>query len=171
MAIWLSASGRRRQLRDRLIDVRFGPTTAAKAMYAVRPNAFLPWDDAIRKKLGYREDAASYTQALRARAPRRLLAWASRSRLAPFIKLARTIRRHHAGIFNAIRLGLSSGRLDGLNSRIRHRSFGFPLRRSLTTRSTPNQRGSVSQASFARNSASWSGARHPLADAAGALAR
>jgi transposase len=56
------------------------------------------------------------------------LAWASRSRLAPFIKLARTIRRHRAGILAAIRLGLSNGRLEGLNSRIRlisHRSFGF----------------------------------------------
>jgi transposase len=56
------------------------------------------------------------------------LAWASRSRLQPFIKLARTIRRHRAGILAAIRLGLSNGRLEGLNSRIRlisHRSFGF----------------------------------------------
>ncbi len=56
------------------------------------------------------------------------LAWASRSRLAPFVKLARTIRRHRAGILAAIRLGLSNGRLEGLNSRIRlisHRSFGF----------------------------------------------
>ena len=56
------------------------------------------------------------------------LAWASRSRLDPFIRLARTIRRHRAGILAAIRLGLSNGRLEGLNSRIRlisHRSFGF----------------------------------------------
>jgi transposase len=56
------------------------------------------------------------------------LAWASRSRLDPFVRLARTIRRHHAGILAAIRLGLSNGRLEGLNSRIRlisHRSFGF----------------------------------------------
>ena len=56
------------------------------------------------------------------------LAWASRSRLHPFVRLARTIRRHRAGILAAIRLGLSNGRLEGLNSRIRlisHRSFGF----------------------------------------------
>jgi transposase len=56
------------------------------------------------------------------------LAWASRSQLEPFIKLARTIRRHREGILAAIRLGLSNGRLEGLNSRIRlisHRSFGF----------------------------------------------
>jgi transposase len=56
------------------------------------------------------------------------LAWASRSRLTPFIRLARTIRRHREGILTAIRLELSNGRLEGLNSRIRlisHRSFGF----------------------------------------------
>jgi transposase len=56
------------------------------------------------------------------------LAWASRSRLDPFVALARTIRRHRAGILAAIRLGLSNGRLEGLNSKIRlisHRSFGF----------------------------------------------
>lgn len=56
------------------------------------------------------------------------LDWASRSRLDPFVKLARTIRRHRDGILNAIRLGLNNGRLEGLNSRIRlisHRSFGF----------------------------------------------
>jgi transposase len=56
------------------------------------------------------------------------LTWASRSRLEPFVKLARTIRRYRYGILNAIRLGLDNGRLEGLNSRIRlisHRSFGF----------------------------------------------
>ncbi len=56
--------GPRRQLRERVIDIQFGPTTAAKAMFAVRPNAFLPWDDAIRKKLGYKADAAAYRRAL-----------------------------------------------------------------------------------------------------------
>jgi transposase len=56
------------------------------------------------------------------------LTWASRSRLEPFTRLARTIRRYRTGILNAIRLGLDNGRLEGLNSRIRlisHRSFGF----------------------------------------------
>jgi transposase len=56
------------------------------------------------------------------------LTWASRSRLDPFVKLARTIRRYRNGILAAIRLDLSNGRLEGLNSRIRlisHRSFGF----------------------------------------------
>jgi transposase len=56
------------------------------------------------------------------------LAWASRSRLRPFIKLARTIRKYRDGILAAIRLGLSNARLEGLNSKVRlisHRSFGF----------------------------------------------
>jgi transposase len=56
------------------------------------------------------------------------LDWAPRSRLDPFVKLARTIRLHRHGILAAIRLGLTNGRLEGLNSRIRlisHRSFGF----------------------------------------------
>src|ERR671912_426829 len=52
----------------------------------------------------------------------------SRSRLRPFVRLARTLREHRDGILAAIRLGLSNGRLEGLNSKIRlisHRSFGF----------------------------------------------
>lgn len=56
------------------------------------------------------------------------LAWASRSRLKPFVKLARTIRKHKAGVLAAIELGLSNGRLEGLNSKIRllsHRAYGF----------------------------------------------
>lgn len=56
------------------------------------------------------------------------LAWASRSRLAPFVKLARTIRAHRDGILAAIQHGLSNGRLEGLNNRIRllsHQAFGF----------------------------------------------
>jgi transposase len=56
------------------------------------------------------------------------LAWAQRSRLKPFVRLARTLRQHRDGILAAIRLGLSNGRLEGLNSKIRlisHRAFGF----------------------------------------------
>jgi transposase len=56
------------------------------------------------------------------------LAWASRSKLRPFVKLARTIRRYRDGILAAIRLGLSNSRMEALNSKVRllsHRSFGF----------------------------------------------
>ncbi len=67
----------------------------------------------------------------RARAPAHLdawLAWASRSRLAPFVRLARTLRRHREGILTAIALGLTNARLEGPHSKVRllsHRSFGF----------------------------------------------
>jgi transposase len=56
------------------------------------------------------------------------LAWASRSKLKPFIKLARTLRRYRDGILAAIRLGLTNARLEGLHNKIRllsHRSYGF----------------------------------------------
>jgi len=56
------------------------------------------------------------------------LAWASRSRLQPFIRLARTLRRHRDGILAAITLGITNARLEGLHSKVRllsHRSFGF----------------------------------------------
>jgi transposase len=56
------------------------------------------------------------------------LAWASRSRLKPFIKLARTIRKHKAGVLAATELTISNGRLEALNSKVRlisHRAYGF----------------------------------------------
>ena len=56
------------------------------------------------------------------------LAWASRSRLKPFVKLARTIRQHKSGVLAAIELDISNGRLEALNSRVRlisHRAHGF----------------------------------------------
>jgi transposase len=56
------------------------------------------------------------------------LAWAQRSKLAPFVRLARTLRRYRDGILAALALGLSNARLEGLHSKVRllsHRSFGF----------------------------------------------
>lgn len=56
------------------------------------------------------------------------LAWASRSKLKPFVRLARTLRRYRDGILAAIRLGLTNARLEGLHNKIRllsHRSYGF----------------------------------------------
>jgi transposase len=56
------------------------------------------------------------------------LAWASRSRLKPFVKLARTIRKHKPGVLAALKLGLSNARLEALNSKVRllsHRAYGF----------------------------------------------
>ena len=45
-----------------------------------------------------------------------------------FVKLARTIRQHKAGVLAAIELNLSNGRLEALNGKVRllsHRAYGF----------------------------------------------
>jgi transposase len=56
------------------------------------------------------------------------LAWARRCRLAPFIKLARTITEQRSGIEAAIRNELSNARVEQVNTQIRlitRRAFGF----------------------------------------------
>ena len=56
------------------------------------------------------------------------LAWARRSRLQPFIKLARTITEQRSGIEAAIRHGLSNARVEQVNTQLRlitRRAFGF----------------------------------------------
>jgi transposase len=55
------------------------------------------------------------------------LAWASRSRIPAFVRLARTIRANRDRILAAVELGLSNSKLEGLNSKIRlinHRGYG-----------------------------------------------
>jgi len=54
--------------------------------------------------------------------------WARRCRLAPFVKLARTITKQRAGIIAAIEHGLSNARVEAINTQIRmiaRRAFGF----------------------------------------------
>jgi transposase len=56
------------------------------------------------------------------------LAWAVRSRLAPFRKLARTIKAHADGILAYVATGLSNGRAEGVNGKVRtitRRAYGF----------------------------------------------
>jgi transposase len=56
------------------------------------------------------------------------LAWASRSRLKPFVKFARTVRKHKQGVLAALKLAISNGRLEAMNSTVRllsHRAYGF----------------------------------------------
>jgi transposase len=60
--------------------------------------------------------------------------WAARSRLAPFKKLAGTIRRHLDGILAFIATGLTNGPIEGLNGKIRtitRRAYGFHSASSL----------------------------------------
>jgi len=62
------------------------------------------------------------------------IAWATRSRLPPFLKVARTIGKHIEGIVAYVATGLNSGRSEGLNGKIRtitRRSFGFHSATSL----------------------------------------
>lgn len=60
-----------------------------------------------------------------------LTAWCkrvARSRMEPFIKAGRTIREHLRHIVAAIERGLSNGRVEGLNRKVRlivRRAFGF----------------------------------------------
>ncbi|MGK2955573.1 MAG: ISL3 family transposase [Solirubrobacterales bacterium] len=53
---------------------------------------------------------------------------AQRSRLAPFVKAARTMRYRRDLILNAIEHGISNGRVEGLNNKVRlivRRAYGF----------------------------------------------
>jgi len=47
------------------------------------------------------------------------LRWAARSRLAPFVKLAKTIRRHLSEIHNMLDCGLSNARIEANNTHMR----------------------------------------------------
>jgi transposase len=56
------------------------------------------------------------------------LAWARRSRLEPFVRLARTITDHRAAIQAAVQHGLSNARVEQINTQLRlitRRAFGF----------------------------------------------
>lgn len=56
------------------------------------------------------------------------LRWAGRSQLAPFKRVAATLRKYRDGVLAAIRLGVSNGRLEGINNKIgmlKHRAYGF----------------------------------------------
>jgi transposase len=58
----------------------------------------------------------------------RLLARLSRSRLKPFVRLGRTIRKHRPGILAARRLNLSNARAEAMNNRVKlivRRAYGF----------------------------------------------
>ena len=58
----------------------------------------------------------------------RLLARLSRSRLPPFVRLGKTIRKHKDGILAARRLGLSNARAEAQNNKVKlivRRAYGF----------------------------------------------
>jgi transposase len=53
------------------------------------------------------------------RALREWLAWASRSKLPPFVKAARTIRKHFDRILAYVRERLTNGIVEGINNKLR----------------------------------------------------
>jgi len=59
----MPAAGRR--LGDGEVDVAFGPAAAARAMFVVRPRAFLPWDTAIRRAFGWSDGSRGYLSLMR----------------------------------------------------------------------------------------------------------
>jgi transposase len=58
----------------------------------------------------------------------RWIARAQRCRLPPFVKAARTMRERRGLIVNALEHGISNGRVEGLNTKVRllvRRAYGF----------------------------------------------
>ncbi len=56
------------------------------------------------------------------------ISWATHSRIAPFVKAAQTIRKHLDGIVAYVETGLSNGRTEGTNGKVRtitRRSYGL----------------------------------------------
>ena len=59
---------------------------------------------------------------------RKWISWASRSRMPDIIKIGKTMKRHINGILEAIKSGINSAVVEGLNNKIRtafKRSYGF----------------------------------------------
>ena len=55
-------------------------------------------------------------------------AWAARSRLPPFVRLGRTIKKHLAGIRAFVERRITNARAEGINNKVRllsHRAYGF----------------------------------------------
>ena len=56
------------------------------------------------------------------------LAWATRSRLGPFVRLARTVGKHAAGILAYLDTRMTNGPVEGINNKLRviaRRAYGF----------------------------------------------
>lgn len=112
--LWLQNPERMSEERwDRFGDVRSSVLRTARA-WAIKESAALLWDYSTRGWAG--------------RAWKKWLGWASRSRLAPMVKAARTIRQHLWGILNAIALSTTNALSESMNSkiqRIKARACGY----------------------------------------------
>ncbi len=107
------------------------PWNLSRAQYSKLPEvqrtnkrlyrAYLP-KETLAKALDYRQPWRAE------RALKEWLAWASRSKLKPFVKAARTIRKHLAGILAYVQTRLSNGLVEGINAKLRmitRRAYGF----------------------------------------------
>jgi transposase len=86
--------------------------------------------ETLAKSLDYRQPARAQG------ALAEWLSWASRSRLRPFVRAARTVRKHFDGILAYVRERLTNAFLEGMNNRIRmiaHRAYGFHDHASLSS--------------------------------------
>jgi transposase len=95
-----------------------------------------PWNLTLdeKQKLAYllKETLASILDGRQVNVAREKLRawiqWASRSRLDPFRKVAKTIEKHIEGIVAYVATGLNNGRTEGLNGKARtitRRAYGF----------------------------------------------
>lgn len=78
--------------------------------------------ETLAAALDYRQPKRA-TEALAA-----WLAWASRSKLKPFLKASRTIREHLGGVLAYVKGRLTNGFAEGINNKLRmvtRRAFGF----------------------------------------------
>lgn len=102
------------------------PTEKQKLSTVQRTNAPLYRGYLLKETLAA---ALDYRQPKRAReALEAWLSWASRSRLRPFVKAARTIRKYQEGILEYVRVRLTNGLAEGINNKIRvitRRAYGF----------------------------------------------
>jgi transposase len=140
---WRLHSGRKTTARDRwLTGVRWMLLTGAEH-HSDRQQTLLNElerknHDLYRAYLLKEQLRALYQLPDPKQAPALLDAWleaATESGLSHFQKLATTLARYRTHILAAVELGLSNGRLEGLNSRIRlisHRSYGLHSPTALT---------------------------------------
>jgi hypothetical protein len=60
-----AAPAARRSVKGTDVDVAFGDTATAKLLFAIRPQVFPPWDEAIRLAFGKPGGGAAYVRLLR----------------------------------------------------------------------------------------------------------
>lgn len=100
----------------------------ANTLRSIRRNGGAMWRGYQLKEAGRQIFAGDLDPAEAIELLDRWCARAQRSRLAPFVKAAATVRKHRDGILAAVRYGLSNGLIEGLNNKVRliiRRAYGF----------------------------------------------